>query len=324
MATGLASKRVSFGGAGLSFTVTMDARRAARLRQSLPYRKFVRPALGVLGRRAPAPPLPSATMVPQPPALDPELLPAGSDDTPAARALWRRVCAVGGWYHTIALGHGIVTPGAFDHRAILERCGLPRAMDGLRALDVATFDGYWAFEMERRGAREVVALDLERYSDLDLLPSDREAMIREGRDGVFGTGFALAHEALGSRVRRVTLNVYDLAPDRVGGTFDVVYCGDLLLHLMNVPKALQAIRSVTGGEAIFVDEFAPDLDALTPYPVTRYLGGHINCTWWMPSRGCLVQMIKDAGYRTVQEIDSFVVSGPGKPPAPHVVIRGRP
>ena len=41
----------------------------------------------------------------------------------------------------------------------------------MRALDVGTWDGFWAFEMERRGA-EVTALDLDDERDLDW-PADR-------------------------------------------------------------------------------------------------------------------------------------------------------
>ncbi len=40
----------------------------------------------------------------------------------------------------------------------------------MRALDVATFDGFWAFEMERRGASEIVAIDLDCADKLDLPP----------------------------------------------------------------------------------------------------------------------------------------------------------
>ena len=270
--------------------------------------------------------VPAETTLPteQAPPLDPNRLPAGAEDTPAARQLWAQVCAVEGWYHSIDLGHGISTHGAFDHRAMTERYGLPADLTGKRALDVATFDGFWAFEMEARGAREVVALDLEHYSDLDLPPDQKAAMLREGRDGFFGTGFGVAREARRSRVQRMILNVYDLAPERTGGAFDLVFCGDLLLHLMNVPKALQRMRAVTSGEAIFVDVFDPALDALAPYPVTRYLGGHTLCTWWTPSQSCLVQMIEDAGFSSVEVIDTFKIGDRGAEPAWRAVIRARP
>src|SRR3954447_15154722 len=70
-----------------------------------------------------------------------------------------------GWYHTLELP-GLTTEGVFDLRLYLDRYGLPDDMAGIRALDVGTWDGFWAFEMERRGAT-VVALDLDDERDLD-------------------------------------------------------------------------------------------------------------------------------------------------------------
>jgi hypothetical protein len=67
------------------------------------------------------------------------------------------------WYHTLELGDGIVTRGMFDHRPVLRHYPLPEDLSGLRCLDVGTMDGFWAFEMEHRGAREVVAVDASAY-----------------------------------------------------------------------------------------------------------------------------------------------------------------
>lgn len=75
------------------------------------------------------------------------------------------------WYHSLELAPGYVTPGMFDLRAEVSHYHLPERLDGLRALDVGTWDGFWAFEMERRGAK-VVALDLDDEADLDW-PADR-------------------------------------------------------------------------------------------------------------------------------------------------------
>ena len=70
------------------------------------------------------------------------------------------------WYHTIDLGNGQVTPGWFDMRPYVKHYGLPERMDGMRVLDCGTWDGFWAFELERRGAAEVVAIDLDSEEEL--------------------------------------------------------------------------------------------------------------------------------------------------------------
>src|SRR3954469_4520785 len=71
------------------------------------------------------------------------------------------------WYHTLELGNGVVTKGMFDHRPHMKHYPIPADLTGKRCLDGATMDGYWAFEMERRGAASVTALDLEDPEALD-------------------------------------------------------------------------------------------------------------------------------------------------------------
>src|SRR5919109_4139324 len=109
-----------------------------------------------------------------------------------------------GWYHTLELAPGVVTEGIFDLRPVVDRYGIPDSLEGQRALDVGTWDGFWAFEMERRGA-EVVALDLDDESDLDFPPRRRP---KEWSTVKRGDGFRLAKEILGSKVERVNQSIY--------------------------------------------------------------------------------------------------------------------
>src|SRR5207244_9825176 len=78
----------------------------------------------------------------------------------------REVADVPYWYHSIELGPGVVTPGVFDLRPIVERLPWPD-LAGKRCLDVGTSDGFFAFELERRGAGEVVAVDIGRHEQWD-------------------------------------------------------------------------------------------------------------------------------------------------------------
>jgi len=200
------------------------------------------------------------------------------------------------WYHTIELPGGVVTPGEYDHRPLVRHYGLPEDMTGMRALDVATFDGFWAFEMERRGAT-VTAIDLARISDADFPPEAREQIRREGADIELGKGFALAKDALGSRVERVISNVYDLDPSTLG-TFDLVHVGDLLIHLENPMAALRSIRGVTAKVAYFTEVYLPDL-AGRDRLLIEYYGGWDGLIWSRPSLDTLAQMVIDAGFSDV-------------------------
>lgn len=213
------------------------------------------------------------------------------------------------WYHTIDLGNGIVTPGWFDLRPLLHHYPIPQRLDGMRVLDVATFDGFWAFEFERRGAAEVVALDIDSFAEVDMPPR-----IRRQKDPAYlarktGQGFALCHEAFKSSVRREVLNVYELSPERLG-KFDLVFISDLLLHLMNPMKALNNICSVTAGRAIIADVY----DRRLPGRLMNYEGGVTHNIWWSMSLGALEQMVHDAGFSKVELRNQFLTGYRGQEP----------
>ncbi|MFX0202631.1 MAG: hypothetical protein ACFFCW_41535 [Candidatus Hodarchaeota archaeon] len=74
------------------------------------------------------------------------------------------------------------------------------------------------------------------------------------------------------------MNVYDLSPERLG-MFDFVFCGDLLLHLMNPMKALQQIYSVVSHYAIIADCFDPGLGGEDAAPILRYAGCRKPWVW---------------------------------------------
>jgi tRNA (mo5U34)-methyltransferase len=202
------------------------------------------------------------------------------------------------WYHTIELPDGFVTPGRFDHRPLVPSYGLPARLDGQRALDVATFDGFWAFELERRGA-QVVAIDVDSTRDVDFPTLVRAAVDTMADMPVIGDGFRVAHDALGSSVERIGCSVYDLAPEKVG-TFDFVHCGDLLLHLRDPLTALERMRSVCTGTFLLSDAIDLDAPAGGPGPTIRYLGGWADVVWWLPSLDALAQLVVDAGFRDVR------------------------
>ena len=68
------------------------------------------------------------------------------------------------WFHTFALNRaaGLYTPGvARDHRYRIP--ALLACFDGLCVLDDGTFDGFYAFLAEARGAQQVIAIDNEQY-----------------------------------------------------------------------------------------------------------------------------------------------------------------
>jgi tRNA (mo5U34)-methyltransferase len=204
------------------------------------------------------------------------------------------------WYHTLELAPGVETPGYYDLRGIVSRIPIPGSLTGMRCLDVGTFDGFWAFEMERRGAGEVIAIDILDPEQWDW-PGDTqpETVAVLGGQKRGGAGFEVARRALGSSVERRELSVYDLDPEDVG-EFDLVYIGSLLLHLRDPVGALERVRSVCGGTLVLCDAVDLMLTRLLRRLPTAILDGRGRPWWWKPNAAALVRMVEAAGFAVVE------------------------
>ncbi|MDX1500784.1 MAG: methyltransferase domain-containing protein [Thermoanaerobaculia bacterium] len=106
---------------------------------------------------------------------------------------------------------------------VLERFG---GFENLRVLDVACNAGGFSVEAARSGAAEVVGIDIvDRYLE--------QARFLQS---------ALDLDQVSFRKMRIE----ELSPDREG-TFDVVFCFDVLYHLENPILALRSLTGVTRG-----------------------------------------------------------------------------
>lgn len=199
------------------------------------------------------------------------------------------------WYHTIELGPGVVTEGMFDHRRALDRYLLPEDLTGMRCLDVGTMDGFWAFEMERRGAQEVWAVDVADPEQLDWPPRWR-SRVTPTLDETKAERFALAHEALGSSVRRLERSVYEL--DRDLGKFDLIFCGDLLIHLKDPITAIQRMHAVCRGSTILCNPVTRF--RLRPRRALAEFDGIEEFRWWLLSEASLERMMLAVGFDRIQ------------------------
>lgn len=188
-----------------------------------------------------------------------------------------RIAAIPHWYHPIEVRPGIVTPGANAARLVLETLDLPADCRGLRALDLGTRDGFFAFELERRGA-EVVAIDYVAKTD---------------------TGFALAAELLGSRVTYLQRNLYELTAAELG-TFDVVLFLGLLYHLPDPLGALRIVRNLTA-RRMYLETLVLDFGAETnDLPLMRFFAGSSwagdPTNYWGPNVRCVEDMLGESEF----------------------------
>ena len=224
------------------------------------------------------------------------------------------------WYHAMELAPGIETPGWFDMRPVSRVLPWPDVR-GKRCLDVGTYDGFLAFEMERKGAAEVVAIDIDDHTKWDWPPDVRA----HGGENLAklagpekGRGFRIAHAALGSRVDRRPISVYDLDPKTMG-TFDVVVMGSLLLHLRDPLRALEAIRSVCGGYFMSAEEINLVTTLLHPKrPLLQLNGSGPLCQWMVPNAAGHRRMVFSAGFQIEKATRPYAIPfGPAHPKRQH-------
>jgi len=170
--------------------------------------------------------------------------------------------------------------------------GFPKDFTGKTVLDVGSYEGFFSFEAERRGATYVLATDRH--------PADH-------------CGFATARELLGSKVDYRVASVYDLDPAEFG-TFDVVLFPGVLYHLRHPLLALGRIHSVCR-EYVFLETHVLDRAflgdgarvalgemhrALASAAVLQfYPHDELNqdpSNWFAPSVRCVEQMLATSGF----------------------------
>ncbi len=201
------------------------------------------------------------------------------------------------WYHSIDLGHGIVTPGVDRTPDRLGVLGLPADLRGRSVLDIGAWDGAFSFEAERRGASRVVAVDSFCWSG-------------EG----WGTkaGFECARKVLQSNVEDVEMEVLDLSPDTVG-MFDVVLCLGVLYHMKHPLLTIEKVASVCQDQLILwtqIDLAHMEAPAMAFYPGTELNDDPTN--WCGPNPACVIGMLKTAGFSRAECVYQWLA--PAKAP----------
>lgn len=213
------------------------------------------------------------------------------------------------WYHTLDVAPGVTTKGWFDLRPVVDQMPWPDVR-GKRCLDIGTFDGYLAFELERRGASEVVAVDVEDHLLWDWPPDYRSADL--ARDPGFsgppkGAGFRLAAELMESKVDWRPISIYELDPAELG-TFDVVVCGSLMLHLRDPLRALEAVRSVTSGVLLSSEQIELWMTvAARQRPLLTLNGSGGECQWFNFNAAGHDRLLYAAGFAIEQTSRPYTV-----------------
>jgi tRNA (mo5U34)-methyltransferase len=180
---------------------------------------------------------------------------------------------------------------------------VPKNLSGRSVLDIGCNAGFYALEMARRGAAEVVAID----SDPHYL---RQAKFAAGRAGVDIT----FHQ----------MSVYDVSA--LGRRFDLVIFMGVFYHLRHPLLALDLLHAhVVGNRLLFqsllagdrrIDPSAEDYPfgdeapfAASGFPRLhfiehRYAGDPTN--WWIPNRAGAEAMLRAAGFALLDHVEPDV------------------
>jgi tRNA (mo5U34)-methyltransferase len=195
------------------------------------------------------------------------------------------------WFHTMDLGDGIVTPGVDNTPDRVDLMGFPDSLAGKSVLDIGSYDGYFAFEAERRGASRVLATDWQCWN-------------LEGMGD--GVGFEIARAALHSRVEKLPIGVEDISPQTVG-VFDVVLFLGVLYHAQDPMQYLRNVFSVCQETVILETHFdGSDYDRpmMVFYPKDTLMGDPSN--FWGPNPACVEHMLYEVGFRRVEFISTHL------------------
>jgi tRNA (mo5U34)-methyltransferase len=195
----------------------------------------------------------------------------------------QEVAKIPAWYHRLDFGNGIVTPGysATKWGESGDFVGLPASLTGKSVLDIGSWDGFYAFESERRGAARILATDSFAW---------RTAK----------AGFRLARRVLDSHVEDMDIDVLELSPERVG-TFDVVLFLGVLYHMRHPLLSLERVASVSLDHLILethIDMLEVSRPAMAFYPGTELNGDDTN--WCGPNPEMVMGMLNTVGFRKVQ------------------------
>jgi tRNA (mo5U34)-methyltransferase len=213
--------------------------------------------------------------------------------------------AVPFWFHTFALNRAaaIYTPGAArDHRYRVPL--LRKDFAGLSVLDVGTFDGFYAFLAEHRGAARVLAVDNEQYR---LWVASRWGVELGG-----GEGFRAIHRLLGSSVEYRRMDAFAL--DGLDESFDFVFCCGILHRVENPLGLLRVLRARTvDGGTVLVETYGVSPEDENG-PVVRVLEPGEVCArdeffYWGFAAVGLERLAQIAGFSRTESLATIEVDG---------------
>jgi tRNA (mo5U34)-methyltransferase len=212
--------------------------------------------------------------------------------TAEAQALIARTDFI--WHQRFEVAPGVFTPGTNDVGFLASTAGIPERLNGETVLDIGTTNGGVAFELERRGAGRIVAVDI---LDPDVF------------------GFNAIKQLVGSSAEHVRASVYEL-PELLREQFDIVLFLGVLYHLRHPLLALDNVRRLTRlhayiESAICDSELPQAANAAVARFYRRSELGADPTNWFSPSLAALVDWCASCGLEP-ENVTSWPAEAPSR------------
>jgi tRNA (mo5U34)-methyltransferase len=213
-----------------------------------------------------------------------------------------RIRELGPWFHNLDLRGVKTAPTHFlgDYPAFKFQQfadAVPEDLTGKTVLDIGCNAGFYSFEMKRRGAERVVAIDSD------------DNYLRQAR---------FAATVLEMDIELQNMSVYEIAT--LQEKFDFVIFMGVLYHLRHPLFALDLIREHVAKDLMLFQSMQRGSEEVDPlkadYPFCeqaifnqpgfpkmhfiekRYTGDPTN--WWIPNRACVEAMLRASGFSIVK------------------------
>ena len=221
------------------------------------------------------------------------------------------------WYHSIDLGHGVVTKGQSVMAEMVTEAQLPD-FRGRSVLDIGAWDGYYSFLAERRGASRVVALDhyawgvdfTRAHAVLERVPRARASCptIRATRPTSGAPTFPAGADSSSRTAcsRAASSRSSPTSPRWTSstlGTFDIVLYLGVLYHMKEPLTCLERLRAVTGEVAVIETVAAQVPGNAGRSLLELHAGGELNAdfgNWYVPTVEAIGALARASGFARVE------------------------
>jgi SAM-dependent methyltransferase len=199
------------------------------------------------------------------------------------KSLFHEILAYTSWRQRVPLGEpGVATSGYLSIPNEWEYNHIQSSLIGKSFLDVGSNDGYFCFEAEKRGATEILGVDL--YHDGG----------NSNRAGWSIKGVSLLKNFLDAKAEFKSHSIYEL--DKLNRKFDVVLCASVIAWLDNPNEAIKQLSEICTDTLYLKDGF---LTKYNPEPVLLYEKPRDLVTF-RPNLSYMKAILQSHGFKTIE------------------------